>query len=75
MRRDLEKSIEAYEKKFYNATGNGNAGAFFASDLTQIKELSTDSGGVVRLYDAISYALEAGFMVGYRYGKKEGKKK
>lgn len=43
MRRDLEKSIEAYKKKFYNATGN--AGAFFASDLTQIKELSTDSGG------------------------------
>lgn len=43
MRRDLEKSIEAYKKKFYNATGN--AGAFFASDLHQIKELSTDSGG------------------------------
>lgn len=73
MRRDLEKSIEAYKKKFYNATGN--AGAFYASDLEQIKELAIDSGGVVRLWDAIGYALEAGFMVGYRYGKKEGKKK
>lgn len=73
MRRDLEKSIEAYEKKFYNATNN--TGAFFTSDFYQIKELSTDSRGVAQLWDAIRYALEAGFMVGYRYGKKEGKKK
>ena len=73
MTRDLKKSVEAYKKKFYNATGN--TGAFYVTDFDQIKELATDSGGVVSFWDAIGYALEAGFMVGYRYGKKEGKKK
>ena len=73
MKRDLEKSIEAYKKRFYNATGN--AGAFFASDVEQIKDLATTEDGEVSLFDAIGNALEAGFMIGYRYAKNEARKK
>lgn len=68
--RDLRKSIEEYQKKFYNS----NSGCFYASDIEQIAQLATDSGRV-DLYEAISSALQAGFMVGYRYGKKEARKK
>lgn len=68
--RDLQKSIEEYQKKFYNS----NSGGFYTSDIEQIAQLAADSGRV-NLYEAISSALQAGFMVGYRYGKKEAWKK
>ena len=68
MKRDLRKSIEAYKKKFYPM--QHNSGAFYYNDLKRIYELSNGD-----LWDAIVNALMAGFMIGYRYAKREQRKK
>ena len=71
--RDIKRCIEQYEKKFGNdAHGNG---AFYASDLQQIKEMAKGNGksDMAVLFDAIQYALEAGFQIGYRKGLKDAR--
>ncbi len=66
MKRDLQKYVEEYKSKFYGLrTGKG---AIYGSDIDQIfKMVSND-------FDRIGYALEAGFIIGYRLGKKEARK-
>ena len=64
MIRDLRKSIAEYERKYFN--GSSRAGVLYASDHEQIRTMAGDS-----LHNAIWYALEAGFMIGYRARKAE----
>ena len=71
MKRDLRKYIAEYENKFGKT--NNAKGAFYCSDVFQIKEISED--GADTLFNAISNGLMAGFMIGYRLGKKAGRKK
>ena len=65
--RSMQKAIDDYKKKFTDS-GNHNKGGFWASDMWQIKEISNS-----KIWECIQNALMAGFMVGYRYGKKENK--
>lgn len=72
MKRDITKSIEEYNKKFGGNTGNG---AFYATDLTQIKETAEGETRGDREFVLISNALRAGFMIGYRKGQSDAKKR
>lgn len=63
MKRDLQKYVEDYKRKFYGNEYNG--GAFYVSDFYQITDMGTD------LFDLIDNALMAGFMVGYKKAKRE----
>ena len=66
MKRDLSRLTAEYEKKYYNAPTNSKRGQFWLSDYMQIMEMSKDcQGGGVDLYDLVSNALKAGFMIGY----------
>ena len=69
MKRDLHKAIEEYKTKYYNRSDG--KGAFYVTDVNQIKELSESRDTKETLYNAIGNALEAGFMIGYRTAKKE----
>ena len=74
MSRDITKAIADYEKKFEGASGKN--GAFYSDDLQQIREMATEPlGSSDRDYQLIYRALEAGFMVGYRKGKRENSKR
>ena len=64
--RDIQKAINDYLKMF---PADGKKGSFYASDAYQIREVSND------IWDSIFKALMAGFMVGYRYGKREQEKR
>ena len=62
--RSIQKAINDYLKKF---PADSKRGCFWSSDAYQVRSMSTD------IWDNIFNALMAGFMVGYRYGKKENK--
>lgn len=66
----IERAIAEYQKKF--------EGAFYTGDLIQVKDLAEEQGGAsfenVLLW-AISYALNAGYVIGYRRAKRDAKKK
>lgn len=65
--RDIEKAIDDYKKEFWK--DNTNRGKFYSTDISQVIDISTD------LYDLVCNGLNAGFMIGYRLGKKEGRKR
>lgn len=69
MKRDLQKALQEYQKKF---GGNDKRGAFYYSDIEQIRTMSTPPGSIVPdLFKVIGNALRAGFMIGYRTAKRE----
>lgn len=68
MNRDLNKYIAEYEHLFRKS--KGNRGAFYASDINQIVEISKNDSVV-----ATFKALRAGFMIGYRAAKAETRRK
>jgi len=72
MERDLKKAIQEYDKRFNNAAHN--EGAFYAMDCYKIKEMSKGNTIDSLLYDAISNALKAGFMIGYRKAQRDARK-
>ena len=75
MKRSMEKAIEEYNRTRQNATGA--TGAFYYSDIQQIKEIaqSHNEDLYTDLLDgAILAALQAGFSVGYRTAKRQYKK-
>ena len=79
MKRDLKKAVQDYKAKYYNSNSPYGEGAFYASDIYQIKDLAEEAAGVSRftpevLYNAIVLGLEAGFMVGYRKAVRDAKK-
>lgn len=73
MKRDLQKAVQDYQKRYYNS--RSNEGAFYASDFYQIKEISGGGYDARTLYNAIGNALEAGFMIGYRKAQRDYKKR
>lgn len=79
MKRDLKKAVQDYRAKYYNTNSPYGDGAFYVSDIYQIKELAEEAAGVARftpevLYNAIVFSLEAGFEVGYRKAVRDAKK-
>ena len=72
MKRDLKKAVQEYDKR-YSKKDSGE-GAFYASDIIQIKEMSEGNTAANLLFDAISNALKAGFMIGYRKALRDLKK-
>lgn len=71
MKRDLLKASNDYERMVEKLPNN--QAAFYASDIMQI----VNSCGGWRNIDpcnAITMALNAGFMVGYRFAKKQNEK-
>jgi len=69
MARDIKKPIEEYRRKF---TGRGK---FTLSDTEQIALLAkeTTKPGDHVLFNAILYALEAGYIIGFRAGQRKEK--
>ena len=77
--RDLKKSIAEYRKKFCKT--RTNEGAFYLTDFKQIMDLAQeqarDEGSNINGYyfHLIDNALMAGFMVGYRKGVRDQRRK
>ena len=69
MKRDLQKSIEAYKTKYYHRADS--KGAFYVGDIKQIIELSEAKTTRETLCKAIENALYAGYMIGYKTAKRE----
>ena len=72
MQRDLSKAIEEYNALCKSK--GGNFGCFYCSDLTQLRNIATDKGGISFwdiVYHAIDSSLAAGFMIGYKAAKRE----
>lgn len=65
MSRDIKKAIQDYNKKFLNS----DKGQFHCSDFMQIKEMSNND-----IWDLIANGMSAGFIIGYRFAKREMKK-
>lgn len=63
--RDINKAIADYKKQFFVRS---NKGQFYVSDFVQIKELSDGT-----TFDIIANGMMAGFMIGYRFAKREMK--
>ena len=68
MYRDLRKYIAEYDG-FRKRNKYGNKHAFYNSDLDQIIDLGKGDAGI-----ALN-ALKAGFVIGYRAGKRETQKR
>lgn len=69
--RNMEKAINDYQAKFGGNSGNG---AFYMTDVMQIRDTAEGDTRGDRDFILISNALQAGFMVGYRKGKADAKK-
>ena len=69
--RNIRKNIDEYNKKF-GATNKG--GAFYATDLMQLRDTAEGVTRGDRDFILISNALRAGFMIGYRKGQADAKK-
>jgi hypothetical protein len=67
----MEKAINDYKAKF---GGNSAEGAFYMTDVMQIRDTAEGNTRGDRDFILISNALRAGFMVGYRKGKADAKK-
>lgn len=76
MGRSMEKAIEDY-KALCDKRG-GSFGSFYTDDLDQLRKIAEDAGGIsfrnIELH-CILHGLEAGFMVGYRAGLRDARKK
>lgn len=73
MKNRIPKAVQDYQKRFYGA--DNNEGAFYDSDFLEILEISGGGTDINTLYKAISNALEAGFMIGYRKAQRDYRKR
>lgn len=64
--RDIKKAIQDYKKQFFVRSGKGQ---FYVSDFVQVNELSDGTA-----FDLVANGMMAGFMIGYRYAKREMKR-
>lgn len=73
MKRDLKKCIAEYDRKY-----TGGSDKFYYSDIKQIKQIAEDRAAWISIedttYHAITSALKAGFMIGYRCAQRESRK-
>jgi hypothetical protein len=60
--RNIKRSIDQYKNTFGKT--NNTEGAFYLSDYQQILSMSNNN------FELVSNALRAGFMIGYRKGRK-----
>ena len=65
----VEKAVKEYEA-FQKTTQRGG---LFMRDAAEGHELNLKADGHVDLFGAIYDAMEAGFMIGYKCAKREGK--
>lgn len=70
--RDYKKLREEY--KDLKAKKAANFGKFYADDVIKVIETGKKPGGSYSDFEAITTALEAGFMLGYKAGKRDAKK-
>lgn len=76
MMRSMKKSIEDY--KALKAEKGGNFGAFYYSDVDELRKITFDSTGTnfqEIVLAAVCNGLEAGFMIGYRAGLRGARKR
>ena len=69
MKRDLEKYIAEYERKFGDRE---DYSSLYSSDFMQLHYMYLTKSHT--LYDLISNCLTAGFMIGYKAAQKDMKK-
>ena len=69
--RDIKKAILEYKRRFEDT----NEGGFYLSDYCQIRDMSETGSIYGTLLAAIDNALQAGFMIGYRKGLNDARKK
>lgn len=74
MKNRIAKAAADYKKLYHGR--KDNEGAFYASDMHEVKEIAEMKEGYSNiLYEAIETALEAGFMIGYRKALRDAKRK
>ena len=74
MKNRISKAAEDYKKLYYGR--KNNEGAFYYSDIQEVKEIAEKKEGYnATLYEIIETALEAGFMIGYRKAQRDAKRK
>ena len=76
MKWNMQKYIDEYKRKFYTDTGNAaeSKDVFHVSDVYELRDISRLPDGTDSLYNAICNSLNAGFMVGYNYHRRETKR-
>ena len=76
MKRNMRKVIDDYNALIKKK--GGNFGAFYASDVEELKKITTDESGT-NFWEVVLAALwnglRAGFMIGYRAGLREASKR
>ena len=65
--RDIARAVKEYDRR-REATGKE---PFYASDLQQIADMIKDDPPADRFYNAVLYAMKAGYIVGLRSGKRK----
>lgn len=75
MKRDINKLINEYGK--LREGKSDNFGSFYASEIYEIREMAEKKGPHIGniLFDAIANGLKVGFMVGYKAGLREARKR
>ena len=76
MERSMQKAIEDY--RALKAEKGGNFGAFYLSELEELRKITFDSTGTnfqEIVLVAVWNGLKAGFMIGYRAALREASKR
>ena len=71
MNRRIAKAANEYKATF--GSKDGTNGAFYTSDYYEVKEVveRISRGYADTLFNTITVCLQAGFMIGYRKGKRD----
>ena len=69
--RNVAKAIRENEEKFTKKSGRG--GCIYVSDIAQVHNIWEESADTSD-FNLIVTAMRAGFMIGYRRGRKEARK-
>ena len=76
MKRNMQKAIDDYNALIKKK--GGNFGAFYASDVEELKKITTDESGTnfwEVVLEALWNGLRAGFVIGYRAGLRGASKR
>lgn len=76
MARSMQKAIDEYHA-LCDRRG-GTFGSFYADEVEQLRKIAEDAGGINFrniVFEAVYNSLMAGFMVGYRAGLRDSRKK
>ena len=70
MKGRIATAVKEYKEKFYGKA----EGSFYSSDVLEVQELAKQGNPDDLLFDAIAAALEAGYIIGLRKGKRDSRK-